>query len=77
MELSLILKDSCLQKLELGIVQEFLEFKSHFRDISKLYDKKILLPIGYQQIDNLVEKFREYLRDNKDGNSEADCSNTV
>ena len=72
-ELAYLLRDRCLQMLQQGIVKEYLAFKDRFQSSDNLFKGELILPIGYKQIDKLVQDFSFYIKESPRNMYSSQC----
>lgn len=73
MEHAILLRDRCIQMLYQGIIQEYLLFKSQFPKGHDMFKGELILPIGFKQIEKLIQDFSKFLNLIKDVENTPKC----
>lgn len=58
-----------------GIVQEYLTFKQLFPPGHDMFKGELILPIGYKQIEQLIQDFKSFLAKSNNAEHSSQCGN--
>ena len=68
-----MLKDRCISMLKQGIIQEYMDYMKEGNTLSSFHGE-LLLPIGFKQIDTLLNKYTNIIKDTSSNLSEKHTS---